>query len=63
MILVAIKSGFSIWLIICEAASMPSWQELMSMDVSGGEDSLANSEVLKEMMDKSSGMDLSLIHI
>ena len=39
------------------AASMPSWNELRSTDVSRGEVSLAKSELLKEMIEISSGMD------
>ena len=57
MILVASRLGFSMWLMIWEAASIPSWQELTSTDVSWGEVSLARRELLNEMMDKSSGMD------
>ena len=45
------------WLMIWEAASLPSCPELMSIDVSCGEVSLAKSELLKDMMDRSSGMD------
>ena len=48
MIFVAGRFGFSIWLIICVAASIPSCPELISMEVSWGEVSLANSELLKE---------------
>ena len=59
MIFVAGRLGFSIWLIICVAASIPSCPELISMEVSCGEVSLAKSELLKERMDRSSGMEIS----
>lgn len=37
---------------------MPSWQELMSMEVSWGAVSRAKSELLKEMIERSSGMEI-----
>ena len=36
---------------------MPSWQELMSIEVSCGEVRRANSELLKERMERSAGID------
>ena len=45
------------WLMIWEAASLPSCSDPMSIEVSCGEVSLANKELLKEMMDKLSGID------
>ena len=56
MILVARRFGFSMWLMIWEAASLPSWPAPMSIDVNCGEVSLANKELLKEMIDRSSGI-------
>ena len=58
MIFVAGRFGFSIWLIICVAASVPSCAELISIEVNCGDVSLANSELLKEMIDRSSGMEI-----
>ena len=55
--MVAGRSGSSIWLIIWAAASDPSWKELISTEVSWGEVSLANKELLKEIMERSSGME------
>ena len=56
MILVARRFGFSMWLMIWEAAPRPCWPAPMSIDVNCGEVSLANKELLKEMIDKSSGI-------
>ena len=55
MILVAKRLGFSIWLITCDAASTPNWKELISMDVSGGALIFATIELLKLMIERSSG--------
>ena len=57
IIFVAIRFGFSIWLINCEAASMPNWNEFTSTDVKGGWVNFANRESLKEMIDTSSGIE------
>ena len=53
MIFVATSSGFSTWLIIWAAASIPSWQAFTSTDVRGGKVSLARRELLKDRMDTS----------
>lgn len=47
MILVARRFGFSMWLMIWEAASLPSWPAPMSIDVNCGEVSLANQRVIE----------------
>ena len=39
-------------MIICDAASIPSCLELISIEVSCGDVDLANRELLKEMIDK-----------
>ena len=57
IILVAGRFGFSMWLMIWEAASLPSWPAPMSIEVNCGEVSLANNELLKDMIDRSSGID------
>ena len=57
MIFVATSSGFSTWLIIWAAASIPSWQAFTSTDVKGGNVSLERRELLKDRMDTSPGMD------
>ena len=51
MIFVASKFGFSMWLISCDAASIPSWNEFTSIEVSCGDVNFANNESLKEMID------------
>ena len=58
--MVARRFGFSIWLITWDAASIPNWTELISMDVSGGDVNLANKELLKEIIDKSLGITKSI---
>ncbi len=45
------------WLMSCEAASMPSWKELISTEVSCGDEMRAKRELLNETMDRSSGTD------
>ena len=60
MLLVAIRVGCSIWLTNWLAASKPSWKELRSIEVRRGEVRRANSELLKETIDKSRGMEMPL---
>lgn len=57
MILVAGSPGFSMWLIIWAAASIPSCRAFTSTEVSCGKLSWANRELLKERMERSFGME------